>query len=203
MSFRTDPVAKDIALHRWVLPECLHVPTAAVDEAAIATYIGDIVSVVAKGTPNKALLVKVKVPPPIDKRLPIWGLEASAVFHQPMQVWVHIGYGRYRPAYRRAVPDDDIAGKVLSHTMNRRVSALMGFQYVRITVVSRGANSSSGFAEQWGVALRSGTDQADARRGAFIQYADLTGLMLMMDMKLGGGVMDLVNEGQRLVRAPG
>ncbi len=41
---------------------------------------------------------------------------------------------------------------------------------------------------------------ANKRRGAFIKYADLTELMLMMDMKLGGGVMDSVNEGQKLVR---
>jgi hypothetical protein len=38
----TDHVAKEIALTRWALPECLHVPIAAVDEAAIRNYIGDI-----------------------------------------------------------------------------------------------------------------------------------------------------------------
>jgi hypothetical protein len=41
---------------------------------------------------------------------------------------------------------------------------------------------------------------ANRRRGAFIEYADITDLMLMLDMKLGGGVMDAVNEGQKLVR---
>ena len=45
---------------------------------------------------------------------------------------------------------------------------------------------------------------ANLHRGAFIEYADLTGLMLMLDMKLGGGVMDAVNEAQKLIspRAP-
>ena len=41
---------------------------------------------------------------------------------------------------------------------------------------------------------------ANLRRGAFIQYADLTDLMLLLDLKLGGGVMEAVNEGQRLIQ---
>lgn len=118
-----------------------------------------------------------------------------------MQVWVHVGYTRYRNAYKKAFPSEDIADKVLSHTMNRRVAVLKGFQYVRITPVSRGANSSSGFTENWGVALHGapGRTPEEARRGASIQYADLSDLMLMMDLKLGGGVMSAVNEGQALV----
>jgi hypothetical protein len=42
--------------------------------------------------------------------------------------------------------------------------------------------------------------EANKKRGEFIHYADLAAIMLMMDMKLGGGVMDAVNEGQKLVR---
>ena len=63
-------------------------------------------------------------------------------------------------------------------------------------------NSSSAFSENWGVALHGTPGQmaANRRRGAFIQYADLSDLMLMLDMQLGGGVMDAVNEGQKLVR---
>jgi hypothetical protein len=34
----------------------------------------------------------------------------------------------------------------------------------------------------------------------FVQYADLTDLMLMLDLKLGGGFMDAVNDGQKLLR---
>jgi hypothetical protein len=83
--------------------------------------------------------------------------------------------------------------------MNRRIAALMGFSYVRITLAARQSNSSSAFSENWGVALHSTPDQiaANQRRNASIQYADLTDLML--DMQLGGGVMDTVNEGQALV----
>lgn len=201
MTFKIDHIARNNALNRYVLPECLHVPTAALNEEAIRTYIGDIVQILAKGTPNKAFLVRAKEPPPIDDRLPIWRLQEAAVFHRQMQVWVHVGYTRYRKAYQRAFPNEDIAGNVLSHAMNRRVATLKGFQYVRITPVSRGANSSSGFTENWSVALHGapGGTPEKARRGAFIQYADLSDLMLMMDMRLRGGVMDVVNEGQALV----
>jgi hypothetical protein len=64
------------------------------------------------------------------------------------------------------------------------------------------SNSSSAYSEEWGVTLHNMPEQmaANKRRGAFIKYADLTELMLMMDVKLGGGVMDSVNEGQKLVR---
>ncbi|MGH7829509.1 MAG: hypothetical protein ACREP8_04975 [Candidatus Binatia bacterium] len=201
MPFKIDQVARNIALHRYVLPECLHVPIAAFDEAAITTYIGDLVKILAKGTPNKAILVRTKAPPPIDARLPIWEMEGATIFHCQMQVWVHVGYTRYRKAYQRAFPTEDIAGKVISHAMNRRIAVLKGFQYVRITPVSRNSNSSSGFSENWGVALHGAPGGAPekARRGAFIEYADLSALMLMMDMKLGGGVMDLVNAAQALV----
>ena len=87
--------------------------------------------------------------------------------------------------------------------MNRRVVALKGFQFVRLTPTSRTANSSSAFSEGWGVTLHRTPEQraANRRRGAFIQYADLTELMLMLNMRLGGGVMDAVNEGQKLVPA--
>jgi hypothetical protein len=37
-----DQIARDLALHRHGIPECLHVPIAAVDEAAISTYVGKI-----------------------------------------------------------------------------------------------------------------------------------------------------------------
>jgi hypothetical protein len=119
-----------------------------------------------------------------------------------MQVWVDVNYIRYRKAYRRAFPTEDISNKILSHTMNRRVAALQGFTYVRVTPTSLQANSSSAFSEKWGATLHSSPDKtpADRRRGAFIRYADLAELMLMLDMILGGGVMDTVNEGQKLVR---
>lgn len=203
MAFKIDHVARETALRRYVLPECLHVPVAALDQEAVTSYIGNIVQVLAGGTPKKALLVRIKDPPPIDRRLPIWEMREADILFCQRQVWVHVGYSRYRYAYRKAFPAEDIAKKVLSHCMNRRVAMLKGFQYVRITPVSRGANSSSGYSENWGVDLHSALSQAPdkGRRGAFIQYADLSDLMLMMDLKIGGGVMDIVNEGQALIKA--
>jgi hypothetical protein len=202
MPFLIDNAAREVALPQWALPDCLHVPIAAVDEAAIIAYIGEIEAVLADGSPRKALLVRTKEPPSIDTQLPIWKIPDSKVLHERLQVWVHIGFTRYRRAYRKAFPDHAIDGKVLSHALNRRTAALMGFSYVRITPNSRGCNSSSAFSEQWGVALHATPEQvaANRRRGAFIHYADLAALMVMLDMKVGGGVMDAVNEGQKLVR---
>src|SRR2546423_1895140 len=102
MSFLIDHAAREIALRRWALPDCLHVPIATVDESAIRTYVGEIERVLADGSPRKAFLVKIKEAPLPDLRLPIWHLEASRVFHSPCQVWVHIGLTRYRNAYRKA-----------------------------------------------------------------------------------------------------
>ena len=40
MPFLIDKAAREIALTQWALPDCLHVPIAAVDEVAIIAYIG-------------------------------------------------------------------------------------------------------------------------------------------------------------------
>ena len=197
-----DEIARDRALNRHGIPLCLHVPIAAVDEAAIATYVGEIRAVLSGGGVRRAFLVEAYRPEPRDPSLPIWDMPGSAVFHQPLQVWVDIDFTRYRRAWRRAFPDEPLGDAVLSHAMNRRTAALKGFGFVRITPTSRSANSSSAFCEGWGVALHGEPYQMEAnrRRGVFVEYADLTDLMLMLDMKLGGGVMDTVNEGQKLVR---
>jgi hypothetical protein len=201
MPFLIDHAAKEIALTRWALPEGLHVPIAAVDEAAISNYIGEIEQVLSGGSPPKAFLVVAKAPPPIDAALPIWELPSSNIFFQRRQVWVHSAFGGYRKAYKKAFPGENIDGKILSHAMNRRTAALKGFGYIRITPTSRGCNSSSAYSENWAVALHGDPKQAEAnrRRGAFIQYADLSDLMVMLDIKVGGGVMAVVNEGQKLV----
>jgi len=197
-----DDIAREVAITRYGLAECLHVPIAAVDEAAISAYVGEVERVVSGGSARKALLVRAKAPP-LDARFPIWEVEGSEMLHRPMQVWVDVAYTRYRRAYCRAFPSEVLGDRVLSHAMNRRVAVLKGFQFVRLTPTTRAANSSSAFSEDWGVTLHSTRSQVELnrRRGAFIQYADLTELMLMLDLRLGGGVMDLVNEGQRLVRA--
>jgi hypothetical protein len=201
MTLLVDHTARDIAITRWALPECLHVPIAAVDEDAICTYIGNVERVVSGQGLRKALLVTVPEPRQIDPLLPISDQPNAGILHARQQVWVHIAYRPYRAAYRRALPDENIDGKILSHAMNRRTSAHKGFDFVRITPVSGAANVSSAFSENWAVELHKSSRQAGERRigPPFIQYADLSDLMLMLDMMLGGGVMEAVNEGQRLL----
>jgi hypothetical protein len=139
---------------------------------------------------------------PIDPLLPISNHPNAGIFHARRQVWVHVTYKSYRSAYKRAFPDENIDGRILSHAMNRDTAAHKGFDFVRLTPVSGIANVSSAFSEQWGKALHKPKQPVVARRSGppFIQYADLSDLMLMLDMMLGGGVMDAVNEGQKMVR---
>jgi hypothetical protein len=205
MIFLVDSAAKEIALRRLALPECLHIPIAARDEAAIKSYVGEIEAVLAGGSPPKAFLIKAKKPPAIDPRLPIWEIESSRIFHQPLQVWVHVAYTRYRHAYKKAFPREPIDDKVLSHLLNRRIAALKGFTYVRLTPTARACNSSSALSEGWGLAMYSKPDELEShrRRGVFIQYADLADLLVMMNIKIGGGLMEVVNEAQALVRPKG
>jgi hypothetical protein len=200
-----DHAAKEITVRCSVLPECLHVPIAAVDQDAIANYIGEIVRILVEGSPAKALLIQAGPPPEIDPRLPIWNEPRSALFHQQMQVWVNAEYRAYRRAYRKAFPEENITGQVLSHCMNRRHAVLKGFQYVRIVPASRAINSSSAFSENWGIETFSKPEELQSfkKRGVFIHYADLVDLMVMLDMRVGGGVMELVNEAQRLVEPVG
>ncbi len=201
MKIKIDNVAREVAFKKSVLPECLHVPIAAVDESAICNYIGEIVDVVSFTSARRALLVKVPAPPKRDPRLPIWELAESAVLYQPIQLWVHVDYTGYRKAYKRAFPEEDITIKVINHILNRRIAMIKGYEYVRVSPATRGVNSSSGYSENWGVNLKRKPDMTkeEIRGGAYIQYADLCDLMVMMNIKVGGGVMDMVNEGQYLV----
>jgi hypothetical protein len=126
MSLLIDEPAKEKALSSWALPECLHIPVAAVDEEAIRNYVGTVERMLSAGSPNRALLVTVPAIAAIDPLLPISEHPNAGLFHARRQVWVHIAYDRYRHAYRKAFPDEDITGRVLSHAMNRRTAALKG-----------------------------------------------------------------------------
>lgn len=201
MNLKQDEVAREIALRRWKVPECLHVPIAAVDEDSITAYVGEIVTQLQNRAGHKALLVRIPSPPPRDARLRIWDLPGSQEFFNREQVWVDIEHHGYRVAFKKLLPQRSIAGLVLSHAMNRRTAHLKGYRFVRLTPVLRAHNTSSGFSEQWAVErYQKDTREQERRRGgAFIQYADLADLMLMADLRLGLGVMELVNEGQRLI----
>jgi hypothetical protein len=200
MSLLVDEAAKEIASLRWSLPECLHIPVAAVDEDAIRSYVGHVERVLCGGAPKGALLVITPERPKIDSLLPICDHPNVNILHARQQVWVHVGFNRYRTAYRVAFRDGETSGQVLNHAMNRRIAVLKGFQYVRITPVSRGANSSSAFGENWGVQFHSGRFAMQKIRPPYIQYADLANLMVMLDMRMGGPLMDALMAAQKLVQ---
>lgn len=201
--FAIDAYAKEIALTRYGLPPCLHVPVAARDEYAIQKYIGNISLVLMEGSPNGALLVEPHETPAINNRLPIWRLKEAALLHCPKQVWVHVDYSGYRKAYVKAFPGEDLTGLVIDHVLNRRVARLKGFHYLRIVPISSAANSSSGgLSEKWAVEYH-GTPEMirrNAESPAFIQYADLADIVKILNIKTGGSLQDPVNEAQALVR---
>lgn len=196
-----DPVGSE-RVRRYGIPDCLRVPIAAQDEAALERHVGPIVRTLSGRGLRRAFLVAAHTPPPIDSSLPIWDAPGADILYKSQQVWVHRDYRPYRAAYRRAFPDADLQRLVLSHAMNRRLAAIKGFEFVRLTPTSRAANSSSAFSEGWAIDRHKAAKQAEANRrlGMLVQYADLTDLMLMLDLNLGGGVMDAVNEGLNLIR---
>lgn len=196
-----DEAAYQQAMQEWVVPECLHVPVVAVDEAAITDHIGEIVQVLS---PGRALVVAIDPPPERDIRLPIWSYPTAKAFFEPLQLWVKPSYTRYRQAYVRAKGQESISGKVLAHVYNRRMAMLRGYGFVRLVPVSRRANSSSSFTEQWGLELAA-TDLSARRqqRGLRIQYADLGDLLVILDISLGGGVQEVFRLGQNLIEIPG
>lgn len=196
-----DEAAYRQAMREWVVPECLHVPIVAADEQAVSNHIGDIVEVLS---PGRALLVAVDSPPERDRRLPIWEHPNVGIFFDPLQVWVSPGYTRYRKAYIRAKGVESASGKVLHHVYNRRMAAHRGYGFIRLVPVSRRANSSSGFTEQWGVELAAKDLGARRqKRGLQMQYADLGDLLAMLDISLGGGVQEVYRVGQNLIEVPG
>ena len=160
MALLIDESAKRIALDRWALPVCLNVPIAAIDEDAIRNYVGNVERVVSGRGLRKALLVTVPEHVEIDPLLSISDHPNAAILHARQQVWVHVAYKPYRAAYKRALPDENINGLILSHAMNRVTAVYKGFDFVRLTPVSGVANVSSAFSEQWA----KGTAQTEGAR---------------------------------------
>lgn len=197
-----DQVAKSDASNKWGMPESLHIPISAKDKVSILRYVGDIVSELSAPNTNNAFLVKVPKPMSINIKLAIWKLPESKVLHKVLQVWVHVDYKGYRKAYKKAFPDEDISLLILDHIQNRKMAKVMGFNYVRIIPIVREANSSSGsLCEQWGVKYHETPQmrKINSDKKSFIQYADISCLVKMLNIKTGGGVMDAVNEGQKLL----
>lgn len=202
--YAVDHFAKEIAISKYALPETVHIPVAAKDESDIVTYIGRITEVLVGGAPNRALLVEPYNIPPKDD-LPIWQLPEATMLHQPKQVWVHVDYSGYRKAYLKAFLELEDSKYVLDHIMNRRVARLKYYTYLRIVPISRAANSSSGgLSEKWAVEYHSSPQMRKINKDspARIQYADLSDIVKMLNIKTGGSLQDPVNEAQHLVTYP-
>src|SRR5437764_554529 len=175
-----DELARELALTRYALPLCLHLPVGARDEDALERFVGTIETVLMSGGQKKALLVRAYDAVAADDRLPIWNEPGVAMLRATRQVWVDVDNRAYRRAYATAFPEQDLEGLVLDHVMNRRVARLKGFRYVRIVPISRAANSSSGgLSEKWGAAYHGTPHMITINKhlGTFIQYADLADIV--------------------------
>ncbi|NDV63373.1 hypothetical protein G0Q06_12985 [Puniceicoccales bacterium CK1056] len=196
-----DQFARDVAITKYGLPPSLHVPIAAREVQDIITYIGSARKILSSGPPIRALFIEPYLIPQKDS-LPIWELEESAILHHDRQVWVHVDYSGYRRSYLNGLGEKLDKGFVLDHVMNRRVARLKGFSYLRIVPISREANSSSGgLCEKWAVEYHSSSHMRQVNKDspARIQYADLSDLVKMLNLKTGGSLQDPVNEAQYLV----
>lgn len=198
-----DPHARQMAIEKFALPDCLHLPIAARSEAAITRFIGEIVRVGSPGSPNMALLVEAGWPYPIDERLPIWGVAESQILRRSSQLWVHVDYRAYRQAYIRTFQAEDLEGHDVDHIMNRHVARLKGFEYVRVVPILSAANrSSGGLSEKWAIEYHSSPAMKvkNLANPAQVQMADLADIVKMLNLKTGGAHQDPVNDAQSLVR---
>lgn len=187
-----------MAVTRFGLPPELHVPIAAVDEAALRRHVGA-VTPLAPGRPRGALLVE---PPdvPREGNLRIWRLPEAGSLHPRRQVWVHVDDPAYRKAYLRGFPDARLDGKVIDHVMNRRAARILGYDLLRVVPISRAANSSSGAgSEAMGVAYQRSRGPPQRPPRGSIRHADLADLVKMLDRKTGGAPFDPINEAQSLL----
>ena len=185
------------------LSPCLRIPVAARNAHAISAHVGTIVSESQDRSGLQAYLVSATRIAEPDPGLPVWDLPAATIFHAPVQLWIHVDSQRYRPLFAKAFPEIEIAGKVIDHVTNRHVARAKGFSYVRLVAISRAANRSSGsISEKWAIDYHESAHMQEQHRKskARVQYADVADLAKMLDIAVGGGVMDQLNEVDYLFR---
>lgn len=182
---------------KYALPATLWIPVAAVSVEAIRKYVGD-PEQGSQRDPSKALVVTTPGVGqfPFDD-LPVWDLPFAERLHSQKQLWVHIDYTGYRRFYRSEFPDVDGTDIVVDHICNRRFARQLGYEYIRLIDVSRGANSSSGRGpESEGVKfLDSDAGVKTAQRAKTpIQYADTVDIAKMLNIKTGGFPLNAVRD---------
>lgn len=190
-----DEKAKEMA-RIWGMPLDVHIPIAARDKDSISKYIGSI-KTIKMIQPEKAFIVTPHFCPELNTKLPLWKLKESSILHSNKQIWVHVDYSSYRTAYIKACPEEDVKGLFIDHILNRRVSRLKGFYYIRVIPVSPNVNTSSGgVTEKYGFEYHS-TDhmkQLNEESQPFIQYADIADIVKMLNQKTGGKFQDIIRD---------
>jgi|SRR5579864_546347 len=208
---KSEPICRPIDEHATRIPResgllpSLYIPIAARNIAAIELYVGRVTRQLTPRSLDRAVLVHAYEPEKPDSRLAIWDVPEAVVLHFPTQVWVHVDYNEYRFAYQRAFPDCDLSKLVLDHVMNRRVARHKGFHFLRIVPIAGPVNTSHGsLSEGWAVEYHSSPEMLKKNRlsRAMVQYADLSDIVKMLNIKGGGSLMDNVNEAQKLVDLP-
>lgn len=187
------------------LSPCLRVPVAARNADALLAHVGDIVGETRNRSGVQAYLVSVTSIVEPDRRLPVWNLPSASIFHAALQVWVHVDSRRYRGLFANSLPEINIVGKDIDHVTNRHVARLKGFEYVRLVPISPPANRSSGaISEKWAIEYHGSEHMQRVHREskAQVQYADIADLAKMLDIEVGGGVMDQLNDVQYLFQQP-
>ena len=180
------PIPIDHRAQTYGLPECLWIPIAVTDEAAVEKYVGK-TEVISGRTPNKAFVVTHHgaIAPP-DEGLGVWKVPGAEVLQASRQVWVHINYTGYRRAFERHMRKCDIEACVIDHVANRRFSRLLGYKYVRLLPISRGANTSSGSGpEKESVKAQQGVYGPLHRDEGEVCYADPSDILKMLNLKTG------------------
>lgn len=181
-----DPLSETYGLHSSLL-----IPIGARNREAIEKYIGSIDITIGD---NEAFVVNfVPLEPPNE--LPVWTHNRGALLTDSIQIWVDIDFKNYRKIYLqyyKVIDKDD----VIDHIMNRRFAKKLGYKYVRLLHISRDVNSSAG---------RGGESMAFNNLDASMEinpdinnneivYADPMDLSKMLNIKVGGSVLDAVRD---------
>jgi hypothetical protein len=84
------------------------------------------------------------------------------------------------------MPESQIKDSVIDHLLNRRLSRLLGYKYVRLLPISRGANTSSGGGpEKESVKAQQGAYGPSHRGGQKACYAAPSDILKMLNLKTG------------------
>ena len=209
---RTDPTAPIFGL-----PPCLHVPIAAADRTAIENFVGTVEKVreSRKGEVT-AMLVRPDVRGrPAHGLAPLWNDPRGDWFAQRLfpdyQVWVHVDYPRYRPAYVKFGMPPLLDDQVLDHVQNRKALRLRwcSHPFLRLCPVSRSVNSGGchrtgaegiekAHLEKVHTDAKKAQDLKSFALSYRIIYADPADLTKMLDMSPGTFQLEGVGENLRL-----